>query len=171
VGDARLSFSAFCIVLPVTKLRHALTSPVNMVLARGRVPRGRCGKMPNLLEATDIERSGLQGERVHLETALRHRRLHICGRCTSVCRPTTRASPSTRGRSCSSWRGDVPQRLAGVSPPVGVDAEIAVSSDSVFERITAAELWACTTCRACEQVCPVNIEILDKISTCAGTWR
>jgi hypothetical protein len=33
----------------------------------------------------------------------------------------------------------------------------------VFERITPAEVWACTTCRACDEVCPVHIEILDKI--------
>jgi Fe-S oxidoreductase len=44
-----------------------------------------------------------------------------------------------------------------------VDAALTVSSDDVFERITAEELWACTTCRACDDICPVNIEIVDKI--------
>jgi Fe-S oxidoreductase len=33
----------------------------------------------------------------------------------------------------------------------------------VFERITPEEIWACTSCRACDEVCPVDIEILDKI--------
>jgi Fe-S oxidoreductase len=33
----------------------------------------------------------------------------------------------------------------------------------VFERITPEEIWACTTCKACDENCPVNIEILDKI--------
>ena len=33
----------------------------------------------------------------------------------------------------------------------------------MFERVTSAELWACTTCKACDEICPVNIEILDKI--------
>ena len=50
-----------------------------------------------------------------------------------------------------------------ISPPVGVDPEITIEADSVFERITSAELWACTTCKACDEICPVNIEILDKI--------
>ena len=33
----------------------------------------------------------------------------------------------------------------------------------MFERITAEEIWACTSCKACDEICPVNIEILDKI--------
>src|SRR6185312_500073 len=34
---------------------------------------------------------------------------------------------------------------------------------SMFERISTEELWACTSCKACDEICPVNIEILDKI--------
>ena len=50
-----------------------------------------------------------------------------------------------------------------VSPPVGVVGDISVAADSVFERISSEELWACTSCKACDEICPVNIEILDKI--------
>jgi len=50
-----------------------------------------------------------------------------------------------------------------VSPPLGVPAEITVSSNSMFERITTDEIWSCTSCKACDEICPVNIEILDKI--------
>ncbi|HKA94490.1 MAG TPA: (Fe-S)-binding protein, partial [Acidimicrobiia bacterium] len=50
-----------------------------------------------------------------------------------------------------------------VSPPVGVDRDITIGADSLFERITAEELWACTSCKACDEICPVDIEILDKI--------
>ncbi|HUU61063.1 MAG TPA: respiratory nitrate reductase subunit gamma, partial [Acidimicrobiia bacterium] len=45
-----LSFSAFAVVLPVTKLRHVLTSPVNMALAPRARPKGAMRVMPNLLE-------------------------------------------------------------------------------------------------------------------------
>jgi Fe-S oxidoreductase len=50
-----------------------------------------------------------------------------------------------------------------VSPPVGLDRDITITADSVFERITPEEIWACTSCKACDEICPVNIEILDKI--------
>ena len=50
-----------------------------------------------------------------------------------------------------------------VSPPLGTDREITIGANSLFERITAEEIWACTSCKACDEICPVNIEILDKI--------
>jgi len=50
-----------------------------------------------------------------------------------------------------------------VSPVIGQVAELTISADSVFERISPEEIWACTSCKACDEICPVNIEILDKI--------
>jgi Fe-S oxidoreductase len=50
-----------------------------------------------------------------------------------------------------------------VSPPLGTDAEITIGANSLFERITAEEIWACTSCKACDEICPVKIEILDNI--------
>jgi Fe-S oxidoreductase/nitrate reductase gamma subunit len=160
-----VSFAAFLVVLPTTKLRHVLTSPLNMALAPRARPKGAMREMPNLLEATDIETVG--AARVGEFT---WKQLYdtdactICGRCTSVC-PANHTGKPLDPREIVLKVGEVMARSGSplVSPPVGVDGEITVSSDSVFERITAAELWACTTCRACEQVCPVDIEILDKI--------
>ncbi|MYA84415.1 MAG: (Fe-S)-binding protein, partial [Acidimicrobiaceae bacterium] len=40
---------------------------------------------------------------------------------------------------------------------------VEVPANWMFERISTEELWACTSCRACDEICPVNIEILDKI--------
>ena len=32
----------------------------------------------------------------------------------------------------------------------------------MFDRVSQEELWSCS-CKACDEICPVNIEILDKI--------
>ena len=80
--------------------------------------------------------------------------------------PQPLAGPVGRRVQDPQWAlGQVAAQTAAdpVSPPVSVDADLTVSSDLVFERITAEELWACTTCRACDQACPVGLEIVDKI--------
>jgi Fe-S oxidoreductase len=89
----------------------------------------------------------------------------MCGRCTSVC-PAHATGKPLDPREIVLKVGEVMAATASpapVSPPIGIDREITVSSTSVFERITPEELWACTSCKACDEICPVNIEILDKI--------
>lgn len=57
--------------------------------------------------------------------------------------------------------------LAGVlSPVLGSDADAKVrleTTDLVPDVVDPDVLWACTTCRACEEQCPVNITYVDKI--------
>ncbi|MEX0664008.1 MAG: (Fe-S)-binding protein, partial [Acidimicrobiia bacterium] len=88
----------------------------------------------------------------------------ICGRCTSVC-PAHATGKPLDPREIVLKVGEVMAATSTppVSPPVGIDRDITITVNSVFERITSEELWACTTCKACDEICPVNIEILDKI--------
>ena len=90
----------------------------------------------------------------------------MCGRCTSVC-PAHATGKPLDPREIVLKIGEVMaahRRSPSVSPPVGVDARDHRSAPTrVFERITSEELWACTSCKACDEICPVNIEILDKI--------
>ena len=159
------SFLAFLVVLPTTKLRHMVTSPANMYLSPRERPVGAMREMPNLMEAEDIETVGAS-----LVAEFTWKQLldtdagTVCGRCTSVCPANTTGKPLDP-REIVLKLGEVAAASAvtPLSPPVGVDAEITVGSESVFERITSEELWACTTCRACDEICPVNIEIVDKI--------
>jgi Fe-S oxidoreductase len=160
-----ITFGAFLVMLPTTKLRHALTSPTNMALALRDRPKGAMREMPNLMEATDIETVGAaRVEEFTWKQLLDTDDCTMCGRCTSVC-PANHTGKPLDPREIVLKLGEVAAASGSpvVSPPVGVDSEITVSSDSVFERITAAELWACTTCRACDEICPVDIEIVDKI--------
>jgi Fe-S oxidoreductase/nitrate reductase gamma subunit len=160
-----VTFLGLLVVIPTTKLRHMITSPLNMALSPRERPKGAMREMPNLLEALDIETVGAaRVAEFTWKQLLDTDACTICGRCTSVC-PANQTGKSLDPREIVLKLGEVAARTAdpAVSPPVGVDAAITVTSDSVFERITAEELWACTSCRACDEVCPVDIEILDKI--------
>ncbi len=160
-----VAFVAFLVLLPTTKLRHMFTSPANMFLAIKDRPKGAMKPIANLMEATDIESIGASvvGE-FTWKQLLDTDACTVCGRCTSVC-PANLTGKPLDPREIVLKLGEV-AALSGVpavSPPVGMDESIIVTADRVFERIQPEELWACTTCRACDEICPVNIEILDKI--------
>ena len=158
------AFIAFLVILPTTKLRHMFTSPMNLYLADHDRPKGAMKPMPNLME-TELETFGASTvEDFTWKQLFDTDACTICGRCTSVC-PAHATGKPLDPREIVLKVGEVMAATSDpvVSPPVGVDAGVTVSADSLFERITSEELWACTTCKACDEICPVNIEILDKI--------
>jgi Fe-S oxidoreductase/nitrate reductase gamma subunit len=159
-----LSFFAFVAILPVTMLRHIFTSPLNMYLKDRERPKGAMKPMPNLME-TELETFGAATiEDFTWKQLLDTDACTMCGRCTSVC-PAHATGKPLDPREIVLKTGEVMARSGtpAVSPPIGVDPEITVSSSSIWERITPDEVWACTSCKACDEICPVNIEILDKI--------
>ncbi|HEX4868240.1 MAG TPA: heterodisulfide reductase-related iron-sulfur binding cluster [Acidimicrobiales bacterium] len=158
------SFFLFVAILPVTMLRHIFTSPLNMYLRDRDRPKGAMRPMPNLME-TELESFGASTvSDFTWKQLLDTDACTMCGRCTSVC-PAHATGKPLDPREIVLKTGEVMSRTGTppVSPPIGVDPEITVSSESLFERITAEEVWACTSCKACDEICPVNIEILDKI--------
>jgi len=163
-----LTFVAFLLVLPTTKLRHMITSPANMYLSPHQRPKGAMRPVPNLMEA--MESGDLESVGANLVGEFTWKQLldtdacTVCGRCTSVC-PASITGKPLDPREIVLKLGTVAAATASdpLSPPVGIDGELTVSSESVFELITPEEVWACTSCRACDEVCPVNIEILDMI--------
>jgi Fe-S oxidoreductase/nitrate reductase gamma subunit len=159
-----LTFIAFLIILPTTMLRHIFTSPLNMYLSDKDRPKGAMRAMPNLME-TELESFGAAVvEDFTWKQLLDTDACTMCGRCTSVC-PAHATGKPLDPREIVLKAGTVMAATGTpvVSPPIGVDKEITVSANSLFERITAEEVWSCTTCKACDENCPVNIEILDKI--------
>ena len=159
-----LSFVGFLVILPVTMLRHMFTSPLNMYLRDRERPKGAMKPMPNLME-TELESFGASTiEDFTWKQLLDLDSCTMCGRCTSVC-PANATGKSLDPREIVLKSGEVMAATGSpvVSPPIGVDADITVSANLLFERITPEEIWACTSCKACDENCPVNIEILDKI--------
>ena len=158
------AFVAFLVILPTTKLRHMITSPMNMYLRDRERPKGAMRPLPNLME-TELETFGASTvEDFTWKQLFDTDACTICGRCTSVC-PAHATGKPLDPREIVLKVGEVMAATGDpvVSPPVGVDRDITVTADSLFERITAEELWACTSCKACDEICPVDIEILDKI--------
>ncbi|MDQ1423085.1 MAG: hypothetical protein QOD72_583 [Acidimicrobiaceae bacterium] len=159
------AFSVFLVILPTTMLRHMFTSPLNMYLRDRERPKGAMKAMPNLTE-TELESFGASVvEDFTWKQLLDTDACTMCGRCTSVC-PAHATGKPLDPREIVLKTGEVMAATAPfghVSPPIGVDRDITVSANSLFERITAEEVWACTSCKACDEICPVNIEILDKI--------
>jgi Fe-S oxidoreductase/nitrate reductase gamma subunit len=157
------AFLSFLVVLPTTKLRHMVTSPANMFLSPRTRPKGAMREMPNLAEVEDIETIGAS---VLADFTWKQlfdtEACTICGRCTSVC-PANITGKPLDPREIVLKVGEVAAINAGVSPPVSLAAGIAIEGDSVLQRIRPEEVWSCTTCRACDDICPVNIEILDRI--------
>jgi Fe-S oxidoreductase/nitrate reductase gamma subunit len=159
-----LSFVVFLVILPVTMMRHMFTSPLNMYLKDRERPKGAMRAMPNLME-TELENFGASTvEEFTWKQLLDTDACTMCGRCTSVC-PAHATGKPLDPREIVLKSGEV-MAASGtpvVSPPIGTVPEITIESSSLFERITPDEVWACTTCKACDEICPVNIEILDKI--------
>ncbi|WP_114777601.1 4Fe-4S dicluster domain-containing protein [Botryobacter ruber] len=94
-----------------------------------------------------------------------------CGRCTSVCPANITGkllSPrkiimDTRDRM--EEKGEHPAIFApNHYKELGVE-RVAVTEEKTLLRgyITPEELWACTTCNACTESCPVNIDQLSTI--------
>ena len=163
-----LTFIAFLALLPITMLRHIFTSPLNMYLKDRERPKGAMKAMPNLTE-TGLESFGASLiEDFTWKQLLDTDACTMCGRCTSVC-PAHATGKPLDPREIVLKVGEVMAATAAhaeggrVSPPIGTVNDITIGSNSVFERITAEEVWACTSCKACDEICPVNIEILDKI--------
>ncbi|MGI9614448.1 MAG: 4Fe-4S dicluster domain-containing protein, partial [Acidimicrobiales bacterium] len=154
-----LSFCAFLAIIPGTMLRHMFTSPLNMYLSDRDRPKGAMKAMPDL-ESTELETFGASTvESFTWKQLMDTDACTMCGRCTSVC-PAHATGKPLDPREIVLKTGEVMSRTGdpAVAPPIGVDTDIKVNADWVFERIQPEEVWSCTSCKACDEICPVNIE-------------
>jgi heterodisulfide reductase subunit C len=84
-----------------------------------------------------------------------------CGRCTSVC-PANQTGKLLSPRKIMM---DTRDRLTEVGNNLDVHGEDFKDDKALLDNyITREELWACTTCNACVEACPVNINPLEIIT-------
>jgi heterodisulfide reductase subunit C len=83
-----------------------------------------------------------------------------CGRCTSACP----ANINGKKHSPRKIMMDTRDRLEEVGKNIDKNKTFTDDGKSLFgDYITAEEIWACTSCNACVQECPVNIDPLSII--------
>lgn len=82
-----------------------------------------------------------------------------CGRCTSEC-PANLTGKLLSPRKIMM---DTRDRVEEVGKVIDAKGKWEDDGKSLHARITEEELWACTTCNACTQACPVNIDPVNII--------
>ncbi|HEX3866816.1 MAG TPA: (Fe-S)-binding protein [Gemmatimonadaceae bacterium] len=167
--------------LPYSKHLHVVTSLFNVYLSNTSGPGQKGVMRPMNLEA-DVEQFGASDvDHLTWKNLLDGYSCTECGRCTSVCPANITGKPLSPRKIVINAR----QRLMEKGPLVtgdrmefshpalvhgeGGDAGAATATDVLEHRlldtyITEDELWACTSCRACVQECPVSIDQLDVIN-------
>lgn len=83
-----------------------------------------------------------------------------CGRCTDIC------PASSSGKSLKPFDliHNLREHLLASGNEQPGEKEGGKCSAMIGEVVTGDEIWACTNCMACMEVCPVAIEHIDKIT-------
>jgi len=82
-----------------------------------------------------------------------------CGRCTSVC-PANQTGKELSPRAIMMKTRD---RVEEVGKNIDTNGKFVDDGKTLFDTIATEELWACTSCNACVEECPVNIDPLSII--------
>ena len=157
--------------LPGSKHLHVLTSLINVWFSNTSGP-GRIGAMrPMDLEAEDAEQFGAADvEHLSWKNLLDGYSCTECGRCTAVCPANSTGKLLSPRMIVVKTRARLTEKATtldaiAASGGTATEAQTAVLSKKLLDDwITEEELWACTSCRACVQECPVSIDQLDIIN-------
>lgn len=150
--------------LPFSKHLHVLTSIPNVYLS-DLGPRGAL-KPVNLADETATKFGATDVDDFTWKQLLNGYTCTECGRCTASCPANTTGKMLSPKKIFVDLRARTMEKaplLAGVIPQDGADREAVLAKTLLDNYITEQELWACTTCMACVQECPVMIEHVDAI--------
>ncbi len=159
-----LTACALIAIVPFTKLLHLATAPANQMNAADRTVKGRLEPIDftdetkvlyGLGDVSELDRRA----RLALEACTR------CGRCQDVC-PAFASGKSLTPKQVvldlRRWLEDAQLSYAlggdGRSAEGEPEPAPAQPAEPQPSSIDHNVIWACTTCGACTQVCPVSIE-------------
>jgi Fe-S oxidoreductase len=168
-------FFSFLVYLPRSKHLHLMATPFNVFFSN-YAPKGALPFMEDIEEREDYGVS--KPEQFTWKQLLDGYACTECGRCNTVCPASNTGKPL------------FPKEIIlGVKEALFVQSNQILGEDTLWSRLgvagvkadeTAVEkaahhepmvggiitndaLWACTTCRACMEICPVSIEHVPKI--------
>lgn len=166
----------FMVFVPQSKQAHEVIALFNLFFKKAG-PVGRLRKID--FEDEELEEFGVG----KIEDFRRDQLIDLyacveCGRCTNMCPASGTGKQLSPMHLIIKMRDHLTDKGAAVTsrspwmPSVvfsGIGMNEAAAASEVFDQqligdvITDTELWACTTCRNCEDQCPVMNEHVDKI--------
>lgn len=148
----------FLIYIPGSKHLHLLAAVPNVFLK----PLER----EKAIVKTDIENEELETfglgkvSELNWKNVLNLYACTECGRCEEQCPAANTDKPLSPKKVIHDLKVDLLDQSEAILGGNLDDVKPIVRDDS---PVTFDVLWSCTTCRACEDICPVNIEHLDFI--------
>jgi len=140
-----LLVTGFIALIPFTRFRHILLTSANYLFA-DRGPKGR-------LRSIDLENEEAETFGANSVKELSWKDLFDADACTLCNRCQDR---------CPAWNTGKPLSPLKVVNHIG-EAAFHNPEANLIETIGREELWSCTTCRACQEICPAAIEHVGKI--------
>jgi Fe-S oxidoreductase len=147
--------------LPYSKHLHVVASLPNVYLSNTSGP-GQAGVMKYMDLEADSEQFGAKDvEHLSWKSLMDGFACTECGRCTAVCPANTTGKMLSPRKIIVNVRERLEQRAPDL---LTADGGRRTADRPLLDGfITEQELWACTTCRACVQECPVSIDQLSVI--------
>ncbi len=143
------------ILVSRAKLNHLWLAPLN-IFSRSLAPKG-------MLVPVDLEKAETFGtpkvenftskQLLDLEACVK------CGRCQDACP----AWASGKKLSPKQVIQDLKTHLHETYPLPFVSKPVDNRRDMISEAITDEVIWDCTSCLACDEVCPIYVQHVDKI--------
>lgn len=135
----------FIASIPFTKFRHIFTTSINTFFA----DRGPTGKLTTLdLEDEDAESFGaVQLSDYTWKDIFDADACTLCKRCQD---------------RCPAYATEKPLSPMKIVNQIG-DLAFSTKEEGLADTLERDALWSCTTCRACQDICPASIEHVSKI--------
>ncbi len=135
----------FIVAIPFTRFRHLFTTSVNYLFADRR-PKGAIATID--LEDEQAESFGIGDIKQFTWKDLYDAdACTFCKRCQDRCPAFATDKPLSPMKVVNQM-----QEIAFENPEAGL-----------IDTVSKDVLWACTTCRACQEICPATIEHVNKI--------